>query len=183
VLFHLYSAELEVSLPLTFLHGTTFQPRESVDAGLRAIKSWFDTFFMIPVATYAGFPFSILSQLVRCLVTLSRLISQDDSGWIENSVWTTTDALSTMNRVIDNFEQVAELAGLDNSGFPEGDLFSRSAQMLRTIRPGMETHLVQDDLLTIPPPQSVNEMFSSDDFSVMGFDDEWLMDLLRSSNN
>lgn len=183
MLFHLYSAELEVSLPLTFLQGATFQPRNSVDPGLRAIKSWLDTFFMIPVATYAELPFSILSQLVRCLVTLSRLISQDNSGWMENSVWTTVDALSTMNRVIDNFEQVAELAGLDNSGFPEGDLFSRSAQMFRTIRPGMEIHLVQDDLLTIPPPQTVNGIFPPDDFPVMGFDDDWLMNFLLSSQN
>ena len=101
---------------------------------------------------------------------------------MENSIWTTADALSTINCVIDNFEQVA-VAGLDNSGFPEGDLFFRTAQMFRTIRPGMETHLVQDGLLNIPPPQSINGMFCPNDIPIIGSNDDCLIDLLLSSNN
>ncbi|KAH7333048.1 Zn(II)2Cys6 transcription factor [Rhexocercosporidium sp. MPI-PUGE-AT-0058] len=170
VLLHLYSAELEVFLPPPFLQGT-FHPRISVDPGLQAIKSWFDRFFTIPVTAYAELPFSILSQLLRCQVTLSRLISQEGSGWMENSVWTIADALSTINRVIKNLEQVAELARLDNSGSPDGDVFFRTAQILRSFRPGMGSLLIQDDL-TIPS-QGVG----------IDFDDDWLMDLMLYPNN
>ncbi|KAH6675190.1 hypothetical protein B0J14DRAFT_653379 [Halenospora varia] len=175
VLLHLYSAELEVFLPPPFLQGT-FHPRKSVDPGLQAIKSWFDRFFTIPVATYAELPFSILSQLLRCQVMLSRLISQEGSGWMENSVWTISDALSTINRVIENLEQVAELARLDNSGSPDGDVFFRTAQIFRSIRPGMGSLLIQDDL-TIP------SQGTSRDAVGMDFDDDWLMDLILYPNN
>jgi hypothetical protein len=184
VLLHLYSVELDIALSPTFLHTNQLasQQRNSINAGLESIKSWFDIFFMTPPAAYIGFPFSILSQLVRCLVTLSRLITLDDLSWGENSVWKAVDVVLVFDRVINNLEQVAILAGLDNSDSPEGDPFSRAAPMFRALRHGLEAKLSPDDLSTVPLPQNINEMFPPDAFPVELFDDDWLMDVLLSPN-
>jgi hypothetical protein len=184
VLLHLYSVELDIALSPTFLltNQLTLQQRNSINAALESIKSWFDVFFIVPPAAYIGFPFSIWSQLLRCLVTLSRLITLDDPSWDENGVWETVDVVLVFDRVINNLEQVATLAGLDNSDSPEGDPFSRAAQMFRALRHSLETRPDPDDLSTIPLPQNINEMFPPDAFPIELLDDDWLMDLLLSPN-
>lgn len=184
VFLHLYSTELEVALSPTFIHTNqlTFQQRKSLNAGLESIKSWFDVFFTITPAAYIGFSFSICSQLIRCLSTLYRLTTLYDSSWDENGVWKTADLLRILDRVINNLEQVAILAALDNSDSPERDAFSRSAQMFRSLRPGWEANLGPDDLSTIPTPQNVNGTFPPDALAVEFFDNDWLMDLLLSPN-
>jgi hypothetical protein len=96
----------------------------SLDPRLGAIKSCFNTLFMTPVAAYTRFPFYIFSQLLRCLVMLSLRADLEESSWTENSPWKKLDVILTLDRVINNFDQVATLAGLENSDCPEGNPFS-----------------------------------------------------------
>ena len=184
VILHLYSAELETTLSPTLLHTNqlTLQQRKSLNAGLISVKSWFDVFFTITPAAYIGLPFSIFSQLVRCLIALCRLTSLDDLSCDEHGVWKTADPLLILDRVIDNLEQVPILAGLDNSDSPEKDPFSRAAQMFRSLRPVWEAKINPDELSTIPIPQNINETFPPDALTVEFFDDDWLMDLLLPPN-
>lgn len=175
VLLHLYSTELDTVLPLKLLHTNQpiFQQRKSVNAGLESIKSWFDVFFLMPPTAYAKFSFSILSQLLRCLVTLYRLKTLDFPSWHENGILNTTEPLLILDRVINNLEQVAIVAGLDNSDSPERDVFSRTAQTFRSLRPGWEARLGPDDLSNIP----ISEIFPPNAFEFDFFDSDWLMDL------
>ena len=184
LLLHLYSAELETALSPTFLHTNqlTCQQRNSLDRVLQSINSWFDIFFTITPAAYIDFPFSIFSQLIRCLITIYRLTTLDDPSWDKNGVWKTVDPLLIIHRVINNLEQVAILAGLDNSDSHERDAFSRAAQMFGALRPGWETKLAQGDLLATPLQQSSDETFPLGAFGVESFDDDWFMDLLLSPN-
>jgi hypothetical protein len=92
------------------------------------------------------------------------------------------DPLLILDRVINNLEQVAILAGLDNSDSPKRDVFSRAAQMFGSLRPGWDAKLDPDDLSTIPIPQNVNEIFPPDALAVELFDNDRLMDLLLSPN-
>ena len=144
------------------------------------MNSWFSVFLKIKPAAYIRFPFSIFSQLVRCLMTFYRLTTLDDRTWDENYVRKTSDPLLILDRVIKNLEQVAILAGLDNSNSPEGDIFSQLAQTFRSLRPGWEARLRQDDLVlsTIHTPQNVNEVSLPDSLGVEIFDNDWLVDLL-----
>ncbi|KAH8810878.1 hypothetical protein F5884DRAFT_672828 [Xylogone sp. PMI_703] len=179
LLLHLYSTELEVALSPTFLHTNilTLQGRKSIRGGLEAIKSWLGVFLTISPAAYIGFPFSILSQLILCLMTLYRLKNFDDPPWDKNGVWESTDALLTLDHIITNMEQVGTLASLDRSDSQEGDQFSRSARYLRTLRPGWEAKLAADNALlpTVPALHNVDEMSLLDPFGMELFD-SWFID-------
>jgi hypothetical protein len=131
----------------------------------------------ISPAAYIGFPFAIFSQLVRCITTLCRLTTLDVPGWDQNGVCKTADPFLTLERVINNLEQRAIVAGIDNSDSLEKDVFSRAAQMFRSLRPGWESKRDLDNLSTIPTQQDANVAFAPDPFAVEFFDD-WLTDLL-----
>ncbi|KIM97022.1 hypothetical protein OIDMADRAFT_169794 [Oidiodendron maius Zn] len=182
VLLHLYGIEMEMILSSAFLnnnHLTALQ-RESLNTGFKSLNSWFDVFFAIPATAYIGLTFSIFSQLTRCVITSYRLTTLDDPSWDKNDARNTLDPFLILDRIISNLEQVAVLAGLDSSGNPEGDIFSRSAQMFVSLRPTWEAKLQQGDSVhsTIPSLQSDSEIPRLEDLGVEFFDNDWLMDLL-----
>ncbi len=190
VLAHLYSTELtinEISLsqmPITSNH-SSFQQVEYLYACVESVKSWFEVFFTIPPNAYIGFPFSIFSQLVRCLVTLYRLSTLDDPAWNKNGVQKTADLLLILDQVIRNMEQVSVLAGLDNSDSVERDFFSRTAKMFRSIRPGWEAILVGPDtpaVSTSPNLPNANDHPLPEDFPLDHYDADWLTDLFLAPN-
>jgi hypothetical protein len=186
MLLHFYSTKMEATLGPTFLHTNelTFKQRKSLNTGLESIKSWFNVFFTISPAAYIGLPFFVLWQLLRCLMALRRLTTLDDPTWDPYSTWKTLDPLLILDRAINNMEQVAVLAVLDNSGNPEGDMFFRVAQIGRSARPGWEAKLRPDNLVptTISTAQNSNNVFLLDSLGVEFFDNDWLTDILLPSN-
>ncbi|RFU30228.1 hypothetical protein B7463_g6109, partial [Scytalidium lignicola] len=158
--------------------------KKFLNAGFESIKSWFDIFLKITPAAYIAFPFSLFSQLIFCLMTLYRLKSFDDLVWDRNDVWKTEDALLTLDHVIENMEQVAVLAGLDNTDCPEGDVFSRHAKLLGGLRSGWEAKLRPDDLAlsAIPSSQNSDDIGLLDPLGMEFFDNFWLMDLSLPSS-
>ena len=190
VLAHLYSTELtinEISLSQMPIisDNSSFQQVECLYACVESVKSWFEVFFTIPPNAYIGFPFSIFSQLVRCLVTLYKLSTLDDPAWNKNGVRKTADLLLIFDQVINNMEQVSALAGLDNSDSVEGDVFSRTAKMFRSIRPGWEAILVGPVgplVSTSPNLPNANETPLPEDFPLGHYDNDWLTDLFLAPN-
>ncbi|KAI0104437.1 hypothetical protein F4814DRAFT_452551 [Daldinia grandis] len=177
LLLHLYSAELETTLS-PFLHGKPLTSRrETVNSSLTSIKSWFDVFFTLTPDTYIGFPSSILSQLLRCLVTLYRLRVLSDSACIEDDTGA-TDPFFILDRVVGNLEQVEALGGLDNRGVQERDIFFRAAQMFRALRPGWEAELRSKELTlsNITVPQNFDEIPLQDFLGMDFLDVDWLTD-------
>ncbi|KAL9107001.1 MAG: hypothetical protein Q9227_008037 [Pyrenula ochraceoflavens] len=174
-------AELDVSLSPTFLHThhLTLHQRKHLITGFESIRSWFNVFFTITPAAYVGFPFSIFSQLAGCLMTLYRLSTLDDPTWDENGVLKSESPLRILDRVVNNMEQVATFVGLDNSDSPDGDIFSRVAQMFRSVRPSWESNLRRDDVVrsNVDTPPSLDEPVFSDTLGLDVFDPNWLMDL------
>lgn len=184
LLLHLYNSELEISLSPTCLRTNQLMlhERKYLNAGIEALKSWFEVFFKITPAAYIGFPFSIYTQLVRALNTLYRLTTLSDPSWNENGVWKTSDPLLILDRVINNMEQVEEFAGLDNSDSPEKGAFSQTAEIFRSLRPAWEAKLKPKDLSNISIPPSIDETSPPDPLAIEFFDSDWLMDLLFSPN-
>ena len=139
VLAHLYSTELSVN-EIVFSQVSTdtnlsdLKQLKCLYACVESIRSWFEVFLGFPPAEYIGFPFSIFSQLVHCLTTLYRPSTLKDSRWDKGSVRETTDLLPILDQVINNMEQVAAVAGLDDGDIAEGDVFSRPARKFRSIR-------------------------------------------------
>ena len=182
VLLHLYSTELEIAFLPTFrqTNQLTIQQRESLNAGLESVKSWFDVFFTITPAAYIGFSFPIFLQIARCLTTLYRLATLKDPILGEDVVCKTADAIMISNHVINNLEQVAILNGLDNSEGPKGDVFSRAAQMIRSFQAEWEAKLSKEDLVphSIPTPENVTDFSFPDALVGEISDDDWLRDLV-----
>jgi hypothetical protein len=185
-LLHLYNTELEIAVPQMHLHTNQLgvQQRESFVPSLESIKSWFNIFFTITPADYIGLSFPICSQLFRCLTALYRLSTLDDRTGDKNGVRETPDPLVILDHVINNMEQVANIAGLDNSNIPERDIFSQVAQIFRSLRPSWEAKLGADGSAasTIPASQNTVDFSLPDELGVEFFDNDWLMDLLISPN-
>ncbi|KAG0650461.1 hypothetical protein D0Z07_2967 [Hyphodiscus hymeniophilus] len=179
VLLHLYSAELDMTLPPLFLHTNqdTYQQQKAVHASLVSIKSWFDIFFTIPPAAYTEFSFSMITYLFRCVITLYRLTATGDSIQDERSVLKTADSLLILDRVIRNLEEVSMPAGLESTDNPQRNALLRSVHIFRSFRPVWEAKLGAEVILNT---QTLNETFPLDDLGVEFLDNDWLMDLLLS---
>ncbi|PMD42861.1 hypothetical protein L207DRAFT_486635 [Hyaloscypha variabilis F] len=184
LLLHLYSIELDMAISPSFLYTNqlTFQQRTCLGAALESIKSWLEVFFTIAPADYVGISFPITTQLVRCLLTLSRLTTLETLSWDEHCVWKKSDALSVLDRVINNMEQVEIVAHLDNGGSPGADVFASTARMFRSLRSGWEASLATDEMSSVPLEQNIEDPFPADVLGVDSFDNDWLMDLLLSPN-
>ena len=185
VLLHLHSTLLEVTLSSTFLHTNQIRAkqRNCLTKGLDSLKSWFAVFFSIPPADYIGFPFSIFSQLIRCLKALYQLKTLDLLAW-GDVVWDLADPLLILDRVISNMKQVTISAGLRNAGTSE-DIFSPVTQVFLSLRPEWETRLQPADMTvgtaSLSPLDTV-ETSLLDSFGMNFFDDDWLTNALSYSS-
>lgn len=138
---------------------------------------------MIPPAEYVGFTFAIFAQISRCLLILYRIATLGSPAWYEDHLLKTTNPLTLLNRIINSLEQVPIIAELDNREDPDGDVFSRSAKLLRSFQPEWEAklgsnHMISDNISSM---QNVDWM----DFSG-GFGDDimyngWFMELMSST--
>ncbi|KAB8261634.1 hypothetical protein BDV32DRAFT_148280 [Aspergillus pseudonomiae] len=183
ILLHLYSNELEIaasSLSLTPCDVNASR-QDHLFHALTSINSWFNILLMIPPAGYVSFSFAIFSQVSRCLLALYRLATLDAPNWDKNLVQQTANPLSILNRLVNALEQVPAVVGIDNSNYPNGDLFSRSAQILRSLRPEWESKLGSDDMVPVEPSTHDLNGIQMPDASFFGDDslyDSWFMELM-----
>ena len=189
VLAHVYNTELAINqialsrLPIVHNY-PDFEQLSYLCACTKSIKTWFEVFFSVSPIFYIGFPFSIFAQLRHCLVTLHRLSTLDDPAWDRKGLRKIINLLPILDQVINNLEQVAAAAGLDNTASAEGDVFSRTAKLLRSIRPIWESRLGPDDddaTTALPPPQNSLDMSLFEPLPV-DFIDEWLTDFVLPPN-
>ncbi|KAJ5591583.1 uncharacterized protein N7459_001952 [Penicillium hispanicum] len=182
---HFHSIKLEIALSQASLHSGPLiaLQHNSLRRGLEAITAWSDVVFAVPLADYVGFPFSILSQSVRCLTTLYRLATLDSPGWDKQHVQDTAHPIMVINRLIHNLEQASLVAGLDNQGAPEGDVFTRSANAFRSLRVEWEGKLgvAPSTSSIMSPSYDVGEIGLPDPLADDFLDNDWFMDLLTST--
>ena len=187
MLTHFYSTELTINeialsrMPIAN-DQTNFRQVERLYGCTESIKSWFEVFFTIPPIAYIGFPFSMISQLVRCLITLYRLSTLDDPAWDKRSVRKTANLLVIFDQVISNMEQVASLTGQDNNNSVGEDVFSLTAKMFRSIRPGWEATLEDATISTLPTPPNGNDTLLPEGFQMDQTDNDWLMEMFLTPN-
>ena len=150
---HLYNTELkinEISLSQMSIisNHSSFQQVECLYACVESVKSWFEVFFTISPNACIGFLFSILSQSPyshNLCVAWSLCTGSQPSRTLLGTGMGFKRPLACslfLIKVINSMEQVAVLAGLANSDSVEGVVFSRTAKMFRSIRPGWEAILV-----------------------------------------
>lgn len=186
VLLHLYSNELEIAVSsLSFTPSDVKASRQyHLLQALTSINSWFKILFMIPPAGYVSFTFAIFSQISRCLLALYRLAILDVPNWDKNHVQQTANPLSILNRLLNILEQVPAVVGIDNSNYSNGDVFSRSAQILRSLRSDWEVKLGSNDMISVEPCPHDDNGIDMPDAPFFGDDslyNGWFMELMSST--
>jgi len=146
-LLHLHSTtltvnEVEFSKLPTLSNCSDFYRLEALYVSLNAVKSWFDIFFSIPTTAYVGFPFSIFSQLIHCLISLFKLSTLEDPAWDKGIVRETADVHSILNQIILNMQEANDWYNA------ESEVFTKAAEALGTIRSRWRVKL---GLPIIPP--------------------------------
>lgn len=189
LLAHLNYTSLTISetafspLPIV-TKNSNFQQLECLYSCLDSVKSWFDVFFTIPPADYIGFPFSIFSQLSKCLITLYKLSSLDDPSWPKAEVRKMADVLTILDMVIHNLAQASTVAAFDSSDMGE-DIFNRTAKRFKSIRVGWEAKLNTDIVMATseagptidaPLPYDFSVEFPENEWPA----DDWLTDIIMS---
>ena len=91
-------------------------------------------YFTIPAIQHYGFPFTITSQIVRCLQLLYQISTLDDPAWNSSDVRSSIDILATMDLVISNLSQVPAMVSLSSPEDSGEDVFTRSAHQFRSLR-------------------------------------------------
>ena len=187
LLLNLYSTELEIALLPTLrrANSLTIQQRRQLDAGLCAVKFWFDIFLEIDPVAYVEFAFPVFLQIGRCLTTLYRLANPRDPIWSEEVGFAAAEVTLISNRIASNLEQVATLNGShhDENGIDE-DIYSRATRVVRALQADWEAKLraAAESLGPLPffstPSRNVNDVSFQDSFTSNLLDDDWFSDLI-----
>lgn len=116
-------------------------------------------------------------------MTLYKILTFDNPAWDKVAARQTADLIPIFDRVLAISEQVPKAAGLDNRGSPDGDVFTRSANMIRPLRSLWEARLRRDNPVaaTDPIPQGNEDTMLADALPVEFSDNDWLMDILIPS--
>lgn len=109
-----------------------------------------------------------------------RLSTLDDPIWDNDHVFQIANPLLILDCISNNMEQVANVAGLDNSDAPNGDIFSRSVQIFRSFRSEFVSKLAPEsiELSNIPNTHSINDIQLPDAGGEELFDNDWFLELL-----
>ncbi|WPG99118.1 Hypothetical protein R9X50_00192900 [Acrodontium crateriforme] len=132
ILLHHYGIELaivEISL-VTSKTGNTNRSllQESFRFEcLRSIKCWFDVYFSIPATELQGLSFYIVSQVILSLGTLYFITAE--AGARREEIRAEIDALATIDRLIQLFQEAISTPGISND-----DVQNRMLYVYRTIR-------------------------------------------------
>ncbi|SPJ85886.1 uncharacterized protein FTOL_11669 [Fusarium torulosum] len=115
---------------------------ESMYSCLKAIRSWYDVFFGIPIDQFQGTPFAIFVQLSQIQIALYRLTTSEDPAWDKELVRNTADLLVLLDQVTDFFTSMNSAYKMKvNEG--EETVFIAGARIMRNIRNSWEPTLSQ----------------------------------------
>ncbi|KAF4988706.1 hypothetical protein FGRMN_9599 [Fusarium graminum] len=142
---HSLATEIQINSIGLFMQTIPVNQRlESMYSCLKAIRSWYDVFFGIPLEHFQGSPFAIFIQLSHVQIALYRLTTSEDPAWDKDLVRNTADLLVLLDQVIDFFMQMNSAYKMKvNEG--EETVFVAGARIMRNIRntwePTLSRHL------------------------------------------
>jgi hypothetical protein len=139
---HFYSTSLAIHQTALTDMPITVNSIDSLYACLDLVKSWFDVFISFPPEACVEFPFSIVSQLMNCLVTLYRLSILEDPVWDRAKTRNRVDVLSILDQIINNITQTIAHIGLRS----DEEVLSRSYKTLISMKAKWEARLGSDHM-------------------------------------
>ena len=194
VLTHLYSTEQtvnEMALCPVLVDGVdhlSYQQLKCLYSCFESIKSFLDVWFSIPATSYMDLPFPIYPQLIRCLITLSKLSTLNDAAWDLKNVRETADFVLILDRICDNLDQAIVQAGPDDKNDNlDLKILYLSKRMAYSFRNAWVPKLRPDNFITplssIPTPPSPSKAPFAYDIPEDIYDSDWLTEFLLPSNN
>lgn len=140
---HYHIAEVLIQFLGVFVPGVPDLSRiDSMYCCLRAVRSWYDVWFSIPLIDIPGLPFSIYTQLSQTQVALHRLTVTDDPAWDKELLRNTADLLVILDRSAVRFEEV-ERVYPQEPGEDCQTIWSKAVKILRNIKTTWEPTLAQ----------------------------------------
>ncbi|KAF5026301.1 hypothetical protein F66182_1623 [Fusarium sp. NRRL 66182] len=138
---HSLATEVQVNSVGLFMQNIPVNQRiESMYFCLKAIRSWFDVFFSIPVEKVPGAPFALFIQLSQIQIALYRLTTSEDPAWDKDTVRNTADLLLLLDQVIDFFMRLDSAYKMRTKAGEE-TVFIKGANIMRNVRNSWEPTL------------------------------------------
>lgn len=113
---------------------------DSMYSCLRAVRSWYEVWFSIPLLDIPGLPYSIYTQLSQTQVALHRLTISEDPGWDKELLRNTADLLVILDRSAGRFEEVGRVYPQE-PGEDCQTIWSKAVKILRNIKATWEPSL------------------------------------------
>lgn len=140
---HYHIAEVLIQFLGVFVPGVPDLTRiDSMYSCLRAVRSWYEIWFSIPLIDIPGLPFSIYTQLSQTQVALHRLTTSDDPAWDKELLRNTADLLVILDRSAARFEEVGRVYPQE-PGEDCQTIWSKAVKILRNIKATWEPTLAQ----------------------------------------
>ncbi|OTB18715.1 hypothetical protein K445DRAFT_314574 [Daldinia sp. EC12] len=165
-------------------------------ASLQASKACLENFLRFELSEYPAISFSITLHFGRAAQTLYRLMVVDDPEWDRSIVKNTIDMMAALEQAANNFTQVSNVCGLEDSSDPDNmDYYTRAGLALRSTIPAWSSTLEQVNLgagvgsavpegtgvaATAATSYQVQAQVLPELTSLEWLDDPWLSDMLRS---
>ncbi|KAK6951651.1 hypothetical protein Daesc_006174 [Daldinia eschscholtzii] len=165
-------------------------------ASLQASKACLENFLRFELSEYPAISLSITLHFGRAAQTLYRLMVVDDPEWDRSIVKNTIDMMAALEQAANNFTQVSNVCGLENSSDPDNmDYYTRAGLALRSTIPAWSSTLEQVNLgagvgsavpegtgvaATAATSYQVQAQVLPELTSLEWLDDPWLSDMLRS---
>ena len=140
---HYHIAEVLIQFLGVFVPGVpNLQRIDSMYSCLRAVRSWYEIWFSIPLIDIPGLPFSIYTQLSQTQVALHRLTTSEEPAWDKELLRNTADLLVILDRSAVRFEEV-ERVYPQEPGEDCQTIWSKAVKILRNIKATWEPTLSQ----------------------------------------
>lgn len=135
------------------------QSVESMYKSITCTKSFYDTFFAIPVTEVPGLPFYVYVAHSSVQFMLYRLTIAENPSWDKEIIRSTVDVMAVIDRSIEMFENIAD-------GYPGPEheiytsLFRNGAKYMRNLRAAWQP-AVAKQYGNLPTPNSQQDMSQS----------------------
>jgi hypothetical protein len=188
MLLHYHSVEMSVfelglSMPtpstLASCNTHAFQRLETLHAGLKATRAFFDTYLDLPVYVGRCLSFFTYAQIAQSLVFLHKLSTFESPDWNLDFVHQTVNFRSILDQLIGWCERVRTAEGIEQSGAenPE-DIFSRAVRKLTRVKAWHEQKTSSNSLGPEMSTTMLNPDVAMNGTSMDFLNDAWLEEML-----
>ena len=137
------------------LYRPEFPSAQKVDGMYRcmkAVQSWYDVFFDVPLEELMGMPLVLFIQLSQTHVALYKLTTVEEPSWDKEMLRNSANLLTLLDQTVDRFLQAGQ-AYKFRADAEQETLFSKGVKMIRGVKSNWEPVLTQH-LNGIPTPNS-----------------------------